>query len=621
MSNPTQNASAAARIALLLAVLAVAGSLVGREGTPPAKRTVTARLVPARPAEWTDAAGGMRIETAVDDGRGVPAVVTPVGGEPVRWRVEARPGALLRFGYRLRGGADAKTARPVTVSATWQTASGERTELLRESLHPARADDVADRVEVELPAGGEGEIVFAAEVEAGDGVTAAVGDAQTGPAELLWIDPLVLAPAEKPRKNVVVICIDTLRADRFAMIGGGPSALPSTESRLDSAAVFRRAYSNAPWTLPSVSTVITGLHPGLHNAGRRTPLGKTSGRPTNYSATPTEGGIQLTIAGNDYRFQMLHPSVPTLHAILGERGYVTGAIFRNGYLNHPTRVFLGSDSFRHYSGFAPEGANLAIEWLAQHRQENFYLFLHFIDPHQWPRRIAKELRGMRPREFSEEDRLEVWRVYNELAGEADEQVERVFRALAQLKLLDDTYVVFLADHGERFFEKGVRGSHGGDHYENVLRVPLAIWGPGVPAQKIDSRVSLADVTPTVLDLLDVDSADRFSGSSLVPLLEGEGGDRPILSEFILWNDPQTALLRDGWKYIRRENREELYYLPDDPLEDNDRTASDPEVLRAMRSEVDAHVAEADRRFASLTYGTTELDSRTVGSLRALGYLE
>ena len=66
---------------------------------------------------------------------------------------------------------------------------------------------------------------------------------------------------------------------------------------------------------------------------------------------------------------------------------------------------------------------------------------------------------------------------------------------------------------------------------------------------------------------------------------------------------------------------QLYFLPEDPTEDDNRVESEPEILRAMRSEVDAHVAEAESRFASLTYGTTELDSRTVGSLRALGYLE
>jgi arylsulfatase A-like enzyme len=620
MSNPTQTASVGARIALVAAVAAIAASLLGREPAP--KSVVTDRLIPSRPAAWTDPdAGGMRIETIVDGGGGVPAVAVRAGDAPLRWKVQGRPESRLRFGYRRRGEADGGAAKPVTVSAVWQSAAGDRTELYRERLQPTQVGPAPDRVEVELPASGPGEILLAAEVEGAAPREAARGEAPSDAPELLWIDPIVLAPDAARPRNLVVICIDTLRADRFAAIGGGASALPLTEKRFESAAVFRRAYSNAPWTLPSITTILTGLYPSLHNAGRRTALGPTSGRPTNYSATPTEGGIQLTIRGNDYRFQMLHPSIPTLHAILGEHGYVTGAIFRNGYLNYPTRVFLGADSFRHYTGTAAEGADLAMDWLAEHKNEAFYLFLHFIEPHQWPRRIIKELRGRRPREFSPEDRREVWRVYDELATEADGNVDRVLRALASQKLLEDTYVVLLADHGERFFEKGTRGSHGGDHYENVLRVPLAIWGPDVRPQRIDSRVSLADVTPTVLDLLGVTSGDRFSGSSLVPLLAGQREDRTVLSEFILWNDPQTALLRDGWKYIRRENREELYYLPDDPREVNNRIDEAPEILPSMRSEIDSHLAEGYRRFASLKYGATQLDSRTVGSLRALGYLE
>jgi arylsulfatase A-like enzyme len=645
MQSQTQTASARARILFLVSVIVVAASLFGR-GPHPGKREVAARLVPARPLEWSDPAqAGLRIDTQVDEGEGIPAVVTELGEAPLRWPVEAREGARLRFGYRLRS-AEPLGASEVTVSAEWESAAGERTELYRETTGADALGAANEIVEVELPESGAGAIVLTANAvttagkaepesrpapDRAAGTTTDEGGAPServaGAAavaakpELLWLDPIVLAPAARKRPNVVVVCIDTLRADRFAALGDGETALPRTEARFDSAAVFRRAYSNAPWTLPSVSTIITGLNPGLHNAGRRTLLGPTGGRPTNYSATPTEGGIQLTISGKDYRFQMLHPSVPTLHAILGEQGYVTGAIFRNGYLNHPTRVFLGADSFRHYTGEAPEGADLAIDWLEKHADESFYLFLHFIDPHQWPRRIAQELRGLRPKHYQEDDKEHVLGVYDDLAGQADEHLDRVFRALARLRLLDDTYVILLADHGERFFEKGVRGSHGGDHYENVLRVPLAIWGPGIEPRSIDSRVSLSDVAPTVLDLLEVDSDAQFSGSSLVPLLDGVGGDRTVLSEFILWGEPQTALMRDGWKYIRREGREELYFIPDDPTEDHDKSASEPEVLISMRAEVEKQVAAADSRFAGLTYGTTTLDPRTVGSLKALGYLE
>lgn len=648
MQSQSQTASVGARIVLLALVAVVAGSLLGR-GDDERKREVAARLIPARPVEWgAPAVAGLRIDTQVEEGVGIPVVIAGLGAGPVRWPVESREGAKLRFGYRLRN-AEPLGASAVTVSAVWESDGGDRTEIYRETIGADALGAANEIVEVDLPRSGAGAIVLTATADssgaetsnggttapsepapaakADEGTQAAqAAESDSGAAvasapEVLWLDPIVLAPETKKRPNVVVVCIDTLRADRFAAIGGGETALPRTEARFGSAAVFRRAYSNAPWTLPSVSTIITGLYPGLHNAGRRTLLGPTDGRPTNYSATPTEGGIQLTISGKDYRFQMLHPSIPTLHAILGEQGYVTGAIFRNGYLNHPTRVFLGADSFRHYTGEAPEGADLAIDWLEKHADENFYLFLHFIDPHQWPRRIAQELRGLRPKHFQEDDKEHVLGVYDDLAGQADEHLDRVFRTLANLRLLDDTYVILLADHGERFFEKGVRGSHGGDHYENVLRVPLAIWGPGIEPRRIDSSVSLSDVTPTVLDLLQVDSGAQFSGSSLVPLLDGAEQDRTVLSEFILWGEPQTALMRDGWKYIRREGREELYYVPDDPGEDHDKSAAEPERLASMRSEVEKQVAAADSRFAGLSYGTTTLDARTVGSLKALGYLE
>src|SRR5690606_19608134 len=120
----------------------------------------------------------------------------------------------------------------------------------RQELHRAtlEASDryAARSLEIPLPETGNGEVVFTVE---GPAEASAVD-------ELLWIDPIVLEPRRDAPKNLVIVCIDTLRADRFAAIGGGPSKLPRTERRLETAAVFRRAYSNAPWTLPSVATVV-----------------------------------------------------------------------------------------------------------------------------------------------------------------------------------------------------------------------------------------------------------------------------------------------------------------------------------------------------------------------------
>src|SRR5262245_256017 len=190
MSNQTQTASVGARIVLLAAVAALAASLLGRE--PALKRVVTDRLIPSRPAAWTEPdAGGMRIETVVDGGSGVPAVAVRIGDAPLRWEVQARPQSRLRFGYRRRGEAG-DGAEPVTVSAVWQSAAGDRTELYRERLQPAKVGPAGDRVEVELPTSGPGEIVLSAELE-----TSPRGAAREAPSdapELLWLDPIVLAP-------------------------------------------------------------------------------------------------------------------------------------------------------------------------------------------------------------------------------------------------------------------------------------------------------------------------------------------------------------------------------------------------------------------------------------------
>jgi arylsulfatase A-like enzyme len=387
-----------------------------------------------------------------------------------------------------------------------------------------------------------------------------------------------------------------------------------------------RAYANSPWSLPSITTILTGLYPGLHNAGRRTLVGPAE-VTTDYSARSVEGGIQLTIGGRNYRFQMLHSSVPTLQEILGARGYYTGAIHSNGYISHPTRVLKGTDFVRHYpEGDAAMGSDHAIDWIEKNNELNFALFLHYIDPHQWPKRLPQPLRGRPPEDLKDQERARVLEIYDELCRYVDEHLDRFFHELERRGLMEKTYVVLLADHGERFFEKGVVGSHGGGYYESVLRVPLAFWGPDIPRRRIDTRVNLADVVPTVLDLLGVASAEtELSGHTLRPLFEGQHEvDRDVVSEFILWSDEDhSALLRDHWKLITFWERRavELYDLAQDPLELADVAAESPELTRLLHGVLLDHQRRAVKRFNSLTYEATHIDEETYKSLRALGYID
>lgn len=634
-----------ARTMLLALVLLATVRGLGRPGGEGSRWVVASRLIPSRPSEWRRI-GEAQPETFLRRGNGWPAVAVALPGAPLRWALEVPEAARLDLGFALRRsgvpevgeeelwrerrrrrlarrgrgprdvapapGPTPSVSGDVALSIRWRPrGSSASRELLRLERPVARLLAGVERLRLRLPAG-RGEIELAA---------ASIAP-EAGELEAVWLDPVVSALRPRPGPNLLIVCVDTLRADRLAILGGAESRMPRLERRLASAAVFRRAYANAPWTLPSISTALTGLTPGLHNAGRRTTLGPSPVR-TNYSAQPTEGGIELTVRGVRYRFQMLHPSVPTLHRILGAEGFRTGAIFRNGYLNYPTRVFVGADSFRHYRGRAPEGAKLAIDWLSRHRDERFFFFLHFIDPHQWARELPRPMRKLRPRELGAADREKILGVYDGLVRETDAQIDRVLRALERMRLADDTIVVFFADHGERFFEKGVRGSHGGSQYESVLRVPLAFWGPGVPRARVDARVALVDLAPTVLDLLGVRTAETFSGRSLVPWMQrGAGGDQTVVSEFTLWSEPQAALLEDGWKYIWRDGKpDELYYLPDDPHEERNLARERPGVAAAMRRSLERHRAAGDRRFARTRYGETRLDAATESSLRALGYVE
>jgi arylsulfatase A-like enzyme len=335
----------------------------------------------------------------------------------------------------------------------------------------------------------------------------------------------------------------------------------------------------------------------------------------------------MAVSGKLYRFLMLHPSVPTIQELLGTAGYYTAAIHNNGYINYPTRILKGTDFFVQYEERdATVGTDTALRWLEKEKNLRFFLFLHYIDPHQWSLNVPERLRSGKIEDFNAKDKIQVLAAYDALIQHTDQEIERLFKGLERLGLTADTDFIFLADHGEQFFERGVPGAHGGSFYESVLRVPLAIWGPGIPQRRIDNFVSLADVTPTALEILGVPASSRsFSGQSLAPLLRGRGiSDRPQVSEFLLWAPRDHAAITDkGWKLILDPDGrgDQLFHLTADPHEEKNLLASEPERAARLRRMLGEHTRESKRRFDSLKYGETILDEATYQSLKSLGYIQ
>lgn len=438
--------------------------------------------------------------------------------------------------------------------------------------------------------------------------------------------------APEPPRNLVFIVVDTLRADRLGCYGAERETTPAIDAMAARAVRFDRAYATAPWTRPSIASMLTGLYPTSHGAAT----------------------VDL----------MLPDSVATLAGMLQAEGWVTAGVISHGVISRRAGFARGFDHWEqsearghdHISTAGVTGQALEqLDRLAGGEQP-FFLFVHYFDPHYFwhrhddadfaadqagrlnGRQSIWQLRGMR-QELTTEELAFIRDTYDEEVRHTDGGVGRLLGRLGELGLENDTVVVFTADHGEEFMEHGWIG-HTRSLYEELVRVPLIIRVPGGAPAVVHRPVSLVSLVPTLLDLLCgsvLDEEYAFQGPSLAPLLGGgeanrgewDGDAEDIFFEVSFdqpeeWGAEKTAhkkgILLDGWKLIRDETGGglELYNLDNDPGESTNMAEARPAVRDRLLARLEARVeslgAAADTR-------RMELDERELEQLRGLGYLE
>ena len=402
------------------------------------------------------------------------------------------------------------------------------------------------------------------------------------------------------RANVLLVTIDTLRADRVGAYGGG--TLTPTLDRLAARGVlFTRAHAHVPMTLPAHTSILTGLVPathGVHNNG-------ASG-----------------VAGD----------VPTLASILHNAGYRTGAFVGAFVLDARCGLSRGFDVYDDRVGsetgpvtfaFAERTADrvvqLAGDWilgttrstLEQPATSNpppatsrWFAWIHLFDPHA-PYR-APEQRVANP--------------YDNEVAFADAQLGRLIERLRTAGLLESTLIVALADHGESLGDHG-ESTHGLFAYDSTLRIPLIVAGPSMHPATSDAAAAQADVLPTVLDLLGVALPARLDGRSLVPAMRGAAGDeRPVYFEALdayltrSWA-PLTGVIADRWKYIDLPEPE-LYDLTNDPGELHNRIDGERQRAEVLRKRLSEWPPPASALAAARS---APIDPDAAARLRALGY--
>ena len=394
--------------------------------------------------------------------------------------------------------------------------------------------------------------------------------------------------------NIVIITLDTMRADRIGAYGDRTAVTPNLDRLAQEGVLFEQAATAAPLTLPAHSTLFTGLLPPRHGVR-------------------DNGGY------------VLDPRHRTLASTLKDAGFATGAFVGAFVLDGKWGLDQGFDTYvdkfdvSKYKSVslgdvarrADEVVDNAMPWLEQHANGRFFAWLHFYDAHS-PYDPPEPFKSQFP------DRP--------YAGEisfVDHQVGRLLRWLDTRGLAEKTIVVAVGDHGESLNQHG-EGTHGLFIYEATTRIPMIVRAPveGTRGRRVRSVVRAEDVMPTVLDVIGRSAPAQVQGQSLLPLMTGKSADLNLdaYSESLYarnhygWSELRA--LRSGrFKFIST-TKPELYDLERDPDELTNLYAERRQLADRMAAELQKIGAETE----ATASGPSAVDPETRERLAALGYI-
>ncbi|MFQ5791297.1 MAG: sulfatase, partial [Acidobacteriota bacterium] len=556
-----------------------------------------------------------------------PCLTAPTPSE-MRFRLKIPPRAVLTFAIGIKpwGTAQASQVRP-TGKVRFIVRAGEEapmTEVFRREIHLARSNQwIEQSVNLNRFAGGETWLSFEstfAWAPAG-GAAGMEAASQSPPAVGLFAEPVLHDRARyREGRAVVLISIDTLRRDHTSLYGYRRRTTPGLENLARQAVVFDDAVSTSSWTLPAHASLLTSLYPSVH------------------------GAVNLNLRLSD--------ELPGLPRLLKEQGFFSQAIVTHLYLARPYGFGEGFD--RHFylpETRAKEVTDRAIGFLRAKGDRDFFLFLHYYDPH-WhydPRppydRIFDplysgsttgvwwEFKHLAPESIDPRDLQHIVALYDGEIRFTDRQLERLFGEMKGLEVFDKALLVVTADHGEEFLDHG-GWEHQKTLYEEQIRVPLLIKLPGSveAGRRVKEQVSLIDVAPTVLDILGLSSPPSFQGRSLMPLLGG-GDSFPRAAwsetEHTVDGSHKLALRRGaaGRKLIfsLRGDGEppviELYDLRQDAVEKRDLASGAPKEVERAQTRLEHYLAlAAERRAETPPSFPVDLSPEQLDKLRALGYV-
>ena len=393
-------------------------------------------------------------------------------------------------------------------------------------------------------------------------------------------------------RNVLLISIDTCRADRLSCYGYEFPTTPNIDALAAESILFKNVISPIPQTLPAHSSMLTGTIPPYHGVHH------------NFGYLADESNT-------------------TLAEILKDAGFTTGAAISASVLDSQFGIDQGFDTYQDHMETSLEGNSVAqrqggettavaLDWLADNKDERFFFFLHYFDPHtnyEPPEPFASRF-AQRP-----------------YAGEiayTDYCIGRVLAKLKELGLYDSTLIIITADHGEMIGEHG-EPTHKFFIYQGAIKVPLIVKSPGQDnAATIESIAGIIDIVPTVCSLLNIQTPEQVQGVDLSAALKGKPlrvQDRHLFCESLeatkYDGNSLLGVVNNRHKYIQT-TRPELYDLIEDAAESNNLVKQQPQQAGMMQDEL-AQILERSVRQGS-PESKPGLDAEAIKQLQSLGYV-
>lgn len=421
--------------------------------------------------------------------------------------------------------------------------------------------------------------------------------------------------------NVILIDIDSLRADQLGVYGQEADVSPEIDSLGEDSTVFTNAYTAGSPSLPSRASMLYSRFPVHHHVETHGTMGQTLNHPYNWSFEAKKNWDGDLSDWWSLPEALFRNSVKTC-AVSSASRYPASWMFNFWHEYHQPEE-SGGEKSTFATVDAEEVADISLDFL-ERTDEDFMLYMQFWDPHVPLRRPEKEVEKFEDAEIPEkpteeqikkhqdwetknsasqkdinsrEDLRELYASYRAEINHVDEQIGRIIGFLKQEGIYEDTLIVLTSDHGEEFGEHGVYQEHWSTN-EKIQKIPLLVKTPdkAVSEPVIDDLVSNTDIAPMIAEFLGIDEPGKWQGRSLKPLIEDESFD---WREFLVLDHglhtAQKSIRQGKWKMIQtlhsgdwkdKIQEMQLYDLEEDPLEQNNLALEKPKLVERLKTKMD-----------------------------------